>query len=203
MQGTDRPTQESWRPGDPVSLEGPRTIIRSMTADDVTARYVGWFSDPEVMRHITMDTDLSRAELVEFVSSFDNAERFHFGVFLKETGLHIGWLKLLCDQVNRKGILTTVIGDPAYWGQGIGFEMRSTVIDFMFDVLDLHKAVSMVYGDNPRTHALNTKLGFLREGILREDEAGPGGERRDVHVFGLLVHEWRQKPAPAQPPAAS
>ena len=185
---------KTWQPGEAVHLDAPRTIIRTMTPADVTDRYVAWFSDPAVMHHITMPMNLTHAELVDFVNSFDNIDRFHFGVFLKENGLHIGWLKLLCDPFNRKGILTTVIGDSAYWGRGIGFEMRSAVIDFMFDVLNLHKAISMVYSDNPRTHALNTKLGFSLEGILREDETGPSGERRDVHVFGLLVHEWRKAP---------
>jgi ribosomal-protein-alanine N-acetyltransferase len=188
---------KAWKPGQAVVLDAPRTIIRSMTAEDVTERYVSWFADPEIMQHVTMGMNLSRAELIAFVASFDNAERFHFGVFLKDTGLHIGWLKLLCDPVNRNGILTTVIGDPTYWSLGFGFEMRTAIIDFMFDVLDLHKAVSMVYSDNQRTHALNIKLGFRREGILREEEVGRGGEWRDVHVFGLLAEEWRRRSAPA------
>jgi ribosomal-protein-alanine N-acetyltransferase len=149
------------------------------------------------MHNITMAMGLDRAELLNFVASFNNRERFHFGVFLKDTGLHIGWLKLLCDMENRKGVMTTVVGDPAYWRRGFGFEMRSALIGFMFDVLDLHKAISMVYSDNPKTHALNTKLGLQLEGILRKDEIGPGGTWRDVHVFGILADEWRQRSGPA------
>ncbi len=186
---------EAWTAGAPVSIHTPRTLIRTMTPGDVTERYISWFADPQVMYHITMAMNLTRDQLIDFVASFDNRERFHFGVFMKDSGVHVGWLKVLCDMENRKGVLTTVVGDPDYWGQGIGFEMRSGVIDFMFHVLDLHKAISMVYSDNPRTHALNTKLGFQREGILREDEMGPSGERRDVHVYGLLAREWRQTPA--------
>lgn len=178
-----------------MTLDAPRTIIRSMTPDDVTDRYVGWFADSDVMEHVTMELSPSKAELVTFVQSFDNVERFHFGVFLKQTGVHIGWLKILCDPVNQNGIMTTVIGDPDNWGQGFGFEMRTAILDFMFDDLGLHKAISQVYGDNPRTHALNLKLGFQREGILRKEEIGRNGERRDVHVFGLLADEWRQRTA--------
>lgn len=187
----------AWSPGQPVSLRGPRCIIRSMTAEDVTDRYVGWFSDPRIMHNITMKMNLSRAELLDFVASFDNRTRFHFGVFLEDSGIHIGWLKLLCDMENSKGVMTTVVGDPDYWRQGFAFEMRSTLIDFMFEELGLHKAISMVYGDNPKTHALNTKLGMQLEGILREDEVGPDGAWRDVHVFAVLADEWRQGTKPA------
>ena len=189
----------AWKPGHLVTLDSPRLLIRSMTADDVTERYVSWFADPEIMRQIAMPMNPSRAQLLKFVASFDNRARFHLGVFLKDTGLHVGWLKLLCDMTNRGGVLTTVIGDPAYWGRGIGSEMRHAIIDFMFDVLDMHKAVDMVYGDNARAQALNIKLGFQREGILRDFAAGPGATWRDVHVFGLLVDEWRQKAEPASP----
>lgn len=190
-------TSVDWRPGQPVTLDAPRCIIRTMTSADVTERYIGCFADPQVMHNITMEMNLNREQLLDFVASFDNAERFHLGVFLKESGLHIGWLKLLCDPVNRKGVTTTVVGDRDYWRQGFGFEMRCAAIDFMFGALNLHKVISMAYGDNPSTHALNSKLGFQREGILREDEVGPNGEWRDVHVFGLLAEEWQQRHGPA------
>ncbi len=193
MRGSAGERAKAWKPGQPVRLDTARTVIRSMTADDVTERYVSWFADPDVMQHITMDMNLSRAELLEFVASFDNVERFHFGVFLKESGLHIGWLKILCDPANKRGIMTTVIGDPEYWGRGFGFEMRTAIIDFMFDALGLHKAVSMTYSDSLRAHGLNTKLGFRREGILLEHEVGRGGEWRDVYVFGILADEWRRR----------
>ena len=196
MRGSAGERAKAWEPGQPVRLDTARTIIRSMTADDVTERYVSWFADPKVMQHITMDMNLSRAELLEFVASFDNVERFHFGVFLKESGLHIGWLKILCDPANKRGIMTTVIGDPEYWGRGFGFEMRTAIIDFMFDALGLHKAVSKVYSDTLRAHGLNTKLGFRREGILLEHEVGRGGEWRDVYVYGLLADEWRRRRNP-------
>ena len=193
MQGTAEERARPWRPGEPVRLETARTIIRSMTADDVTERYLSWFADAEVMQHITMDMNLSRAELLGFVASFDNAERFHFGVFVKESGLHIGWLKILCDLPNKNGIMTTVIGDRDYWGSGFGFEMRTAIIDFMFDGRGLHKAVSMTYSDSVRAHALNDKLGFRREGTLLEHEVGRAGEWRDVYVYGLLADEWRRR----------
>ncbi|MFQ5617712.1 MAG: GNAT family N-acetyltransferase [Rhodospirillales bacterium] len=193
MRGSAVERAKAWQPGQPVRLDTARTVIRSMTADDVTERYVSWFADAEVMRHITMDMNLSRAELLEFVASFDNAERFHFGVFLKDSGLPIGWLKILCDLPDKRGIMTTVIGDRDYWGRGFGFEMRTAIIDFMFDVLGLHKAVSKVYSDSLPAQGLNTKLGFRREGILLEHEVGRGGEWRDVHVFGILADEWRRR----------
>jgi RimJ/RimL family protein N-acetyltransferase len=196
MPGTAEERAQAWTPGEPVRLETARTIIRSMTPDDVTERYIGWFADPDVMQHITMDMNLGRAELLEFVASFDNVERFHFGVFVKESGLHIGWLKFLCDLPNRHGRTTTVIGDRAYWSRGFGFEIRAAVIDFMFDTLRLHKVVSEDYGDNLRAHALDTKLGFRREGILREHERGRAGEWRDVYVYGLLADEWRRRRVP-------
>jgi RimJ/RimL family protein N-acetyltransferase len=191
MTGAETKSQAAWTPGQPVVLNGPRLCLRSMTAAEVTDRYISWFADPRVMHNITMEMNLGREALLDFVASFNNRDRFHFGVFLQDTGEQIGWMKLLCDQPNRKGQLTTVIGEPDHWGKGYGYEMRALVIDFMFGPLGLHKAISMVYGDNPKTFGLNTKLGFQREGILREDETGPKGERRDVHVFGLLSHEWQ------------
>ena len=45
MPRTAEERARPWRPGEPVRLETARTIIRSMTAEDVTDRDIGWFAD--------------------------------------------------------------------------------------------------------------------------------------------------------------
>ena len=180
----------TWKPGQAVRIETERTVLRSMTPADVTDRFVAWFRDPDVMANIAMPTNLSRQNLLRFQAGFDNTTRFLLGIFMSQTELHIGWLRFLVDRRHDHATTTTMIGDRDYWGRGLGYEVRAAAIAFMFEQLDLHKVIGLSYAENDRTHAINDKLGFRREGVLVEHERGRDGSWRDVHVYGLLAEWW-------------
>ena len=189
-----------WKPGDPVRVETERTVIRSMTPDDVSDRFIAWSKDSDVMAHIAGPMDFERDDVVRSLRLFNNRSAFLLDIRWKDTGLQIGWFRIKCALEHARGITTTVIGDRDYWGRGLGFEVRAAMTRFMFEDLKLHKIVSTAFGDNDRTHALNAKLGFRLEGVLRDEERGRDGTWRDVHVYGLLVDEWRAR-EPGRDPA--
>ncbi|MDP6704753.1 MAG: GNAT family protein [Alphaproteobacteria bacterium] len=182
-----------WTSGKPVEIETERVLLRSMQADDVTDRFVGWFGDPLVMANVAMRMNAGRRGLLRYLSSFDNASKFLFGIWLKDTGQQIGWARIQIPPEKRYGITTTVIGERDYWGRGLGYEIRAAMIAFMFDSLGLDKVVNTAYAESESTHALNQKLGFRRERVLRNHERGHDGNWRDVFIYGLLADEWRAR----------
>lgn len=189
----------TWKPGRAVRLETERTVLLSMTPAHVTDRFVAWFGDPVVMANIAMPLNLSRELLLRYRAGFDNDAGFLLGIFLARSELQIGWLRIFVDRQHDRATTTTVIGDRDYWGRGLGYEVRAATIAFMFEQLGLHKVVARSYSDSDRTHAINRKLGFRREGVLVENERGRDGAWRDVHVYGLLADEWRARRKPAGP----
>lgn len=57
---------------------------------------------------------------------------------------------------------------PAYWGQGLMREALTAVLRHGFQVMELHRIQAMVDPRNNRSQRLLERLGFTREGVLRE-----------------------------------
>jgi [ribosomal protein S5]-alanine N-acetyltransferase len=64
-----------------------------------------------------------------------------------------------------------------------------TIIDFGFTTLGLRRISGAIGPDNAASIALITRLGFTREGRLR-DHVFTNGAWRDSILYSLLAHEW-------------
>ena len=64
-----------------------------------------------------------------------------------------------------------------------------------FDTLDLNRVRAETDARDVASARVLEKLGFVREGALRED-CVVNGEVSDSWVYGLLRREWRPAPQP-------
>jgi RimJ/RimL family protein N-acetyltransferase len=81
-----------------------------------------------------------------------------------------------------------------YWlrsdccGRGLMTEAASAAVRFAFGHAGLHRLELRAAPDNPASARVAEKLGFTREGLLREASAGVHGFH-DVWVYGLLASD--------------
>jgi RimJ/RimL family protein N-acetyltransferase len=109
-------------------------------------------------------------------------DRAHDGTFL-------GWCSLSrWDPVHRSASLGYCYDETA-WGHGYGTEAARALLGWAFDTLDLNRVQAETDTRNVASARLLEKLGFLREGTLRED-CVVDGEVSDSWVYGLLRREW-------------
>ncbi|HPF12981.1 MAG: GNAT family N-acetyltransferase [Planctomycetes bacterium] len=82
------------------------------------------------------------------------------------------------------------VGRP-YWGRGFAGEAAKALVRHGFEALGLHKIVGSCVHTNQASMRILERLGFVREGIQRE-ESQRFGTVYDVHLFGLLQRdcEW-------------
>jgi ribosomal-protein-alanine N-acetyltransferase len=73
------------------------------------------------------------------------------------------------------------------WGQGIASEAARTVIDYGFTEMKLHRIQAHTIADNHRSVRLLERLGFHREGTLREYSMEDDLTFHDSAVYGLLA----------------
>lgn len=71
---------------------------------------------------------------------------------------------------------------------GYGRDALSTLVDYAFDQLGLHKLAAEAFATNEASVHLLESVGFEREGRLREEEF-VDGEWVDVIRYGLLAEE--------------
>jgi RimJ/RimL family protein N-acetyltransferase len=81
-------------------------------------------------------------------------------------------------------------------GQGYASEAMRSLLTFGFGELGLHRITALADIENTRSHAVLQKLGFRREGLLRQN-FWMRGEWRDSDLFALLAAEWDAALRPA------
>ena len=78
-------------------------------------------------------------------------------------------------------------------GRGLGTRVVSLLVDRLFTAWPfLHRVWLGTAADNLASQGLARKLGFQREGVLRQHYLIQG-ERRDEQVWGLLRPEWEAR----------
>jgi RimJ/RimL family protein N-acetyltransferase len=75
----------------------------------------------------------------------------------------------------------------SHWGQGIASEAARAVIDYGFTTMRLHRIQAHTIADNHRSVRLLERLGFRREGTLREYSLEDDLTFHDGAVYGLLA----------------
>lgn len=93
------------------------------------------------------------------------------------------------NQKNRHAELAIVIGNKDYWSKGYGTKIMDQLLDWGFNDLNLNKLYLHVFANNPRAIGLYEKMGFVKEGTLRE-MLYRNGEYVDVYSYGLLQREY-------------
>ncbi len=89
-------------------------------------------------------------------------------------------------------------GEIGYWvrtadaGRGICTETAATMVRLGFETLDLHRIMLRIAVGNEASERVATKLGFVKEGVLR-DELQVHGTWMDHTVWGMLEHEYRRQ----------
>ncbi|MEI8257998.1 MAG: GNAT family protein, partial [Deltaproteobacteria bacterium] len=154
----------------------------------------------------------SRRELGQFMSwprdmaSLEQARRFvsigregwmadrtaRFGLFEREGGALVGSMEL--DGIDPRRSQAEL----GYWirtdraRRGYATEAARAILLYAFQTLGLHKVrADVAVGNHPSARVLE-KLGFTREGTLREDRP-IGVEFFDHWRFGLLAREFNER----------
>ena len=79
---------------------------------------------------------------------------------------------------------------PEQWNEGYATAALTLLCGYAFDERRLNKVYAVVYATNPAVARVLEKVGFRKEGELRQ-EAFLDGEHVDLHRYGLLADEWR------------
>jgi len=127
---------------------------------------------------------IARAHYKFQISRAPDAGIWIDGVFSGSIGVHS------VDWTNR----STSIGywiDSAQQARGIITRCCASLLDYLFDDLLLHRVEIRCGTGNTRSCAIPRRLGFLREGVLREAE-WVSGRWVDLVVWSVLEDAWRE-----------
>ncbi len=114
----------------------------------------------------------------------------------RSDGEFIGWCTLMRWNPQYRSASMGYCFDDAVWGQGYATEAGGALLQWGFDSLELNRVQAETDTRNVASSRVLEKLGFVREGTLRED-CVVNGEVSDSWVFGLIKREWRGPSVPS------
>lgn len=179
-------------PAEAPRLETQRVMLRPFTAADVDTMFM-LQSDAEVMRYGShapwTRREQAEAKIHEIIAGREGV--ISWAVELRETGKMIGDCVLfsLSRDHGRAEIGYSLL--PLVQGKGLALEATRRMCAWAFDELLLRRLEADADPRNVRSTRLLEKLGFQREGLLRQRWA-VGDEVQDSVVYGLLRGELRR-----------
>ena len=182
------------------TLHTDRLLLRPFTPADADAMFA-LHSNPRVLRYWDSPPWKTRAQADRFIAVCHQYAEDGTGARVAITRppdhAFIGWCCLMrWDPVHRSAKLGYCL-DEAAWGHGFATEAARALLRWAYETLDLNRVQSEVDTRNPASGGVLEKLGFLREGTLRQD-CIVDGEISDSWVYGLLKRDWKPSAA-AQP----
>ncbi|MED2647107.1 GNAT family protein, partial [Bacillus thuringiensis] len=112
---------------------------------------------------------LDEQQLEKYIES---ANTLAFKVVDEETSDVIGHISLgQIDNINKSARIGKVlVGNTKMRGRSIGKHMMKAVLHIAFDELKLHRVTLGVYDFNISAISCYEKIGFVKEGLLRESK---------------------------------
>jgi RimJ/RimL family protein N-acetyltransferase len=175
------------------TLHTARLRLRPVTSADADALFA-LHSNPNVLRYWDAPPWSERARAERFIATCRQIAEAGSGARLvmerASDGAFIGWCGLTQWNADyRSASLGYCLSDVA-WGYGYATEAARALLQWAFVTLDLNRVQAETDTRNVASARVLEKLGFVREGTLRED-CVVDGEVSDSWVYGLLKRQWR------------
>ncbi|KKI94083.1 aminoglycoside adenylyltransferase [Bacillus sp. SA1-12] len=157
---------------------------------------ISWIDSPEFLLQWGgpgFDYPLTEGQLETYIKNVnsEHANMFVYKVVQEETSAVLGHISLgQIDMKNKSARVGKVlIGDKQVRGQGFGQQMMNEVLKVAFNHLHLHRVSLGVFDFNTAAIACYEKVGFKKEGLLR-DARKIGDEYWSLWEMSILEDEW-------------
>ncbi|MEI4718698.1 GNAT family protein [Bacillus cereus] len=133
---------------------------------------------------------LDEQQLEKYIES---ANTLAFKVVDEETSDVIGHISLgQIDNINKSARIGKVlVGNTKMRGRSIGKHIMKAVLHIAFDELKLHRVTLGVYDFNTSAISCYEKIGFVKEGLLRESKR-VGETYWNLWEMSMLEYEWKK-----------
>lgn len=174
-------------------LQGERLRLRGFREDDLHDFYAV-HSDPRVMRYWSFPawTELTQARDY-FASALGGrcADRLLcWAIAGRDSDRLIGGITLFSIRRDQGRAEIGYALRSSHWGHGYAQEALRLALGHAFAGLGLRRVEADIDPRNVASCRLAERLGFVREGVLRE-RWHVAGDLQDSALYGLLARDWR------------
>lgn len=171
-----------------------RLNLREISIKDAKSLFKFW-SDDEVTKYMNIDPFINIKQAINMIrllkSLFPSKKRIRWVIVREEDNTVIGtcgfnsWIK-----ESSRGEIGYELGCD-YWGNGYASETLEKIIKYGFDVMELNRIEAFTVPEAFRSINLLKKLGFKKEGTLREYGYW-NNCYWDENIYSLLKKDWKE-----------
>lgn len=171
-------------------IEGERVRLRPVVERDLPL-FAEWLSDAEVRRWLaaidsppTLDDEYEwwhdkRADPDNVMWAIETLD-----------GRLVGNIELRLVMKQERAEVGVAIQDKTQWSKGFGTDAVRLVVDYAFEELNLNRVDLTTDEENLRAIRCYEKVGFVREGLLRQHRL-VDGHFGNMVVMGVLREDWQ------------
>jgi RimJ/RimL family protein N-acetyltransferase len=174
-------------------IRASRVYLRPVVAEDADALFM-IFSDQQVMRYWGTPPLADRNGAMQLVreihDGFERRTMLKWGLALTDSDALIGTTTLFnLNLDNGRAEIGYCLGRE-HWGNGYMHEALQSQLKYAFETPGLRRLEADVDPRNISSIRTLERLGFQREGYLRE-RWHVNGEIQDTLFYGLLLRDWK------------
>jgi len=165
-----------------LRIEGKRSYAIPFGREHLShPAYLSWLRDKDVVRTLNlpayMESPVSAQAVTEYCERLFESERDLFlALYDAPADRFVGTLKAGgIDRHHGLADIGIMIGDKSAWGRGLAADSIGALAKHLFEAMGLRKLTAGAMAINPAMIAVFEKLGFKREGVLRDHDRYDGG----------------------------
>lgn len=177
-----------------IELHGNVVTLREFTPDDA-ADSLCVVGDERVTRFLSFDSrnlEQARSMISGAIErrELNPRSEYYLAITKSDNDKLIGFARLGLSGVKAAKLGYAIAVD--HWGNGYATDAACAMVTFGFDQLGLHRVTAAIGPENTASMTVVTRLGFTKEGVLR-DHVFTNGAWRDSVLYSVLEPEWRHR----------
>jgi len=167
-------------------LSGERLSLHLFTQADITADYIGWLNNPQLVKYSNQRfIEHSHSSSQAYLDSISAADALFLSIKDHHTLEAIGTMSCYFNRHHQCADMGILIGNAHYRGQGIGQEAWILLQRTLIETVSVRKVTAGTLACNQSMLKIMKKSGMVEDGIRRQQEI-VGGEAFDILHFAAF-----------------
>ncbi len=173
-----------------TTLETERLILRKFHITDAQDMFDNWAKNPTVCKFLTWEhhdcVETTQKVLTSWINAYETETQYNWAIVSKATSKVIGSISVVdMSQKHRNCEIGYCIGEN-YWNKGIATEALKTVINYMFDVVGMHRIQAKHDAKNPASGKVMEKSGMNFEGTMKHARLHKDNSWGDTNIWAII-----------------